>query len=88
MRKVEYDNNKIAKINIGAYKTSSKRTKLENSTFAGAKVKNIVTLFDEVVLELQWKNKTTMYSTSSMKAKSSRNTQGVTVRYETLKIKE
>ena len=85
---IEYDNNKVAKINIGAYKTSSKRTKLENSTFAGAKVKNIVTLFDEVVLELQWKNKTTMYSTSNMKAKSSRNTQGVTLRYETLKIKE
>ena len=84
---IEYDNNKIAKINIGAYKTSSRRTKLENSTFAGAKVKSIHTLFDEVVLELQWKNKTTMYSTSNMKAKSSRNTQGVTVRYETLKIK-
>ena len=85
---IEYDNMKIAKININSYKTSAKRTKLENSLFAGAGVKNITTLFDDVVLELKWKNKTTMYSTSNMKAKSSRNSQGVTVRYETLKIKE
>ena len=85
---IEYDNMKIAKININSYKTSAKRTKLENSLFAGAGVKNITTLFDDVVLELKWKNKTTMYSTSNMKVKSSRNSQGVTVRYETLKIKE
>ena len=85
---IEYDNMKIAKININSYKTSAKRTKLKNILFAGAGVKNITTLFDDVVLELKWKNKTTMYSTSNMKVKSSRNSQGVTVRYETLKIKE
>lgn len=83
---IEYDNSKVAKISISSYKTTGRRTKLENSIFVGAKVNRITTLFDDVNLELHWKGKVTNYNTSNMKVKSSRNTQGVTIRYEKLII--
>ena len=84
---IVYDNMKVAKIDINSYKTNSRRNKLENSLYPGAKPLQIVTLFDEVNLELHWKNRVTEYNTSNMKVKASRNSQGVTIRNEKIVIK-
>lgn len=82
-----YDNMKVAKVNANSYKTSSRRTKLENSLFSAAKPIQIATLFDDVELELHWKGKTQLYNTSNIREKSSRNSQGVTIRNEKIVIK-
>lgn len=82
-----YDNMKVAKINNRSYRTSSRRTKLENSLFSGAKPLNIITLYDDITLEIHNKNKVTYYDTSNLKTKSSRYTQGVLIRNEKIIVK-
>lgn len=82
-----YDNMKVAKINNRSYRTSSRRTKLENSLFSGAKPLQIVTLYEDVTLEIHNKNKVTYYDTANLKTKSSRYTQGVLIRNDEIIIK-
>ena len=81
-----YDNMKVAKIENKAYKTASKRTKLENSLFSGANVVQIITLLDDTDLEIVWNNKSTIYNTSKIRAKASRGSQGVTLRNDSISV--
>ena len=84
---IVYDNMKVAKVDIKSYRTSSRRGKLENSTFSGAHPLQIKTLFEDTLLEVHWKGKKTEYHTSNMKTKASRNTQGVTIKNDEIIIK-
>ena len=77
---------KVAKIENKAYKTASKRTKLENSLFSGANVVQIITLLDDTDLEIVWNNKSTIYNTSKIRAKASRGSQGVTLRNDSISV--
>lgn len=84
---IVYDNMKVAKIDIKAYKTNSRRTKLENGLFAGAKPIKIVTLQSDIELEVHWKDKVTTVDTSTIRTKASRCSQGITIRNEKIVIK-
>ena len=83
---IVYDNMKVAKIENKAYRTASRRTKLENSLFSGANVIEIITLLDDTDLEVMWKNEGNVYNTSNIRSKASRASQGVTLRNEGISV--
>ena len=82
-----YDNMKVAKINNRSYRTSSRRTKLENSIAPNSKPLQIITLYDDIELEVHNGTKVYTYNTSNMKTKSSRYTQGILIRNDKIIVK-
>lgn len=82
-----YDNMKVAKVNINSYKTSSRRTKLENSLSYNANPIDIYSIEDDVDLEIYNGDNKTIYNTSNMKVKQSRGSQGITIRNDKIVIR-
>lgn len=74
---VLYDSGKIAKLDLHSYKTETKRKKLSNSLCKSSKVIKMVTLQDDVTIEIiNNKGKTFELNTSDMNTVTSRSSQG------------
>lgn len=84
---IVYDNMKVAKINIGAYKTSSRRTKLENSLCSEANPIIIKAIKDDVDLLVKYKKKERIVNTSAISSKNTRYAKGNIVRFDSISIK-
>ena len=69
---------RIAKIDIDAYKTTTYRRKLANSLF-DTEINHICTLENDIKITLQTNKKDYELDTSKLICKKSRNTQGVKV---------
>lgn len=82
-----YDNMKVAKVNINSYKTSSRRTKLENSLSHNATPVDIYSIEDDVDLEIYNNGNKTIYNTSNMKVKQSRGSQGINIKNEMIIVR-
>jgi len=82
-----YDNGKIAKVDINAFKTKTKRRKLENSLSKLFNLKKMITLKEDTDLLLtDYKGKTKIINTKNIPLKVSRGTQGITVWRKTTDI--
>lgn len=88
---INYDNGKIAKVDLASFKTKTNRKKLSNSLFDGAKVLKILTFDQEqdinIVQILNRKENEVVVNTKDITMKTSRATQGINVVRNTQYIK-
>ena len=73
-----FDDGKVAKVNVEAYRTSTKRSKLKNGV-VGKMIVLLTTLTDDVdIMSISESGKAIVTNTSMISAKSSKATQGIT----------
>lgn len=84
---IEYDNNKIAKINSNSFKTSTKRTKLSNSAYDKANIVNLYSYDEDITLLIKTKRTEKEINTTDILTKGTRNTQGINVNGCILEVK-
>lgn len=78
-----YDNEKIAKVSLDSFRTTTNRKKLSNSLYAEANVVKIETFEEDkditVIQTIRGKEKETVINTKDITLKTTRNTQGIKV---------
>lgn len=73
-----FEDGKVAKVNVEAYRTSTKRSKLKNGV-VGKMIVLLTTLTDDVdIMSISESGKAIVTNTSMISAKSSKATQGIT----------
>ena len=75
-----YADNRMAKVNLGAYKTKTNRKVLANSLYLGSNLLKVITITEDVSIKITtFKNKEKIINTCDFISKKSRDTQGVVI---------